>query len=313
MRLLFPTFLVLFVFLSIPVCAQEESSGQEELKKGLSCYSELDLKNALMHLRKALAGLSPDSDPEYMQHMRTARWIIMLIYLASDDLLNAEKELSTLLTLDPGFELPPGDLPPKVRYIFRQAKEKMKKKNESSSIASKNPAGGTNTDDKQLSSKDQLSKQAPGSAPFYRLGALGSVLILFGDDSRAAHSGPGITIVFGLKLAQGIFTTIEFDYSYHPTEQGGMALQTAAMGLGADFSILSGPLNLTIGANIGALGMGTADRYDHWGLNLAGCFSLAWPPEGTWALVIKTRPSLVITSSDASFYLSVATGAEVRW
>lgn len=306
MNLFSTLLLVWFVLLDIPASANEAFPGQLELAKGISCYSELDLNESLSHLQKAVANLSPEKDPDYMQHMRTARWIIVLIHVASDDLQRAEKELTTLLLLDPGFELPPGDHPPKVRYVFQQAKEKIKKK-ESSTPAIKAPAN------EHKPKKNPFIKTAPDSGTRILLGVTGSVVLLFGEDAKAASSGPGMTILFGYRLAPKISATAELEYSYHPTSLTGIALQTAALRIGAEVCVLSKPLDISIGADLGALGMGTQDRYDHWGFNLAGSLTLAWPPSGTWAMIVKLQPSVVITSSNASFYLPVCAGAEARW
>ncbi len=296
---------VLFL-LSIPAAGQEAFPGQNELAKGLSCYSELELQQALSHLEKALGLLSPGKDPNYMQHVKTAKWIMVLIHIAEDNLQAAEKELTSLLMIDPAFELPPGDQPPKVMYVFRQAKEKMKTQNKSSSRIADKPHSVS----KQ---KKSSSRKAFVIVSNWKLGMTGSVVLLFGNDAKAASSGPGMSLLFGYRIAPRISAIARFEYSYHTTNYEGVALQTAAMQLGAEICLLAQPLVVTTGLDMGALGMGTADRYDHWAFALSGSLNLAWPPEGAWAVLIKLSPSVVFTASNASFYLPVSAGAEVRW
>lgn len=299
------------MWVSRPVMAEEPFPGKDEFSKGMACYSELELHEALIHLKKSLAQLSPDKDPDYMQHLRTAKWIMVLIHLASDDLQSAEKELISLFELDPGFELPPGDHPPKVRYVFDRAREKALKKktrlNKAKSTKEGNPEASAAKEPKSI--QHPLS---PGDKNI-ELGLSACVFLLFGDDADSVSSGPGMMLTFAYMIIPGLFATADFDYSYHPVYGGAPALQSAALHAGAQYYLLSQPIKINIGLSLGALGMGTQDRYDHWGLDMASSLSVSWPPFAAWALAMELRPSLVITSSNASFYLPISAGVEARW
>jgi hypothetical protein len=284
--------------------AGEAFPGQGHLAAGLACYRNLDFDCARTRLERALGAFSPEADPNYLQHMRQARWRLVQIHLASDDLGRAERELRTLLLLDPDFALPPGDHPPKVHYLLEQARAK--------TTAHTAGAGGRTSDRTKTGSPTANEPPAPPAAPF-RLSAAARLVALFGADAAAADSGAGAELRFAWRATSHISAALSLDYAHHATAAADAPLQSLALGLDARYEVALGPLGLRLGGGLGVLAMGTADRYDHWGLDLAAAVGLVWPRRGFWGLRLELEPALLITAGGRSFYLPASIAGEVRW
>ncbi|MBN2493477.1 MAG: hypothetical protein JXR96_02705 [Deltaproteobacteria bacterium] len=303
--------------MAAPASAEEAFPGQVDLAAGMACHRNLDMDCARARLESALAAFSPEADPDYMSHVRSARLTLAGIHVAADDLQRAEQEFATLLLLDPDFRLPPGDHPPKLRYVFEQALEGLR------ASAEKTPHAGQSTRPDDAVSGEV--EQAPGAtgvqtaspAPPFRsfcLAVHGRLLVLFGRDADSVASGPGAALAFAWRPIERLELEIAYGYSHHSLASGGAALQTMSLGLGAGYRLLEwGPIGLQLGGSAGALAMGTADRYDHWGLLLAAHARVAWPARGLWGIELRVEPSAIVTADEASFFLTLAAGGVLRW
>ncbi len=289
--------------LLIPAAAPAEETfpGQIDLAAGLACHRNLDLECARARLERALAVFGPEKDPDYLQHVRTARWVLALIHTASDDLGRAEQELRTLLVLDPGFELPPGDHPPKIRYIFEQAK---------AGLAVERKPDPPPAPPLPL---PEVERPAPGPDERFRITLGARIVILFGDDAEAASSGPGAGLRFGWLATDLLTIDLSYEYAYHPTADSDAPYQAMSLAMAGRFDLPVGPIGVRLGGGLGVLAAGTRDRYDHWGLVLSGTAALVWPPGGSWGLVVEAQPSLMIVAEGVSFFGPIGLAGEVRW
>ena len=292
---------------------QEAFPGQNELAAGLTCHRNLDLVCARTRLEKALATFSPEGDPDFLEHVRTARWVLTLCHVARDDLGLAEKELHTLLLLDPSFHLPAGDHPPKIRYVFEQAKEKIETSRKPDPVED-DPKPDPKPDPVP-DPKDDPAAVVPKTDPPlpYRFSAHAYLVGLFGEDADKVSSGPGAGLRFGWQASGSLSIDLGFNYAYHPTADKNAPLQSMALFMAGRFSVPAGPLAVRLGGGMGVLAMGVADRYDNWGFNMAASASLVWPPQGSWGLSLELNPSVLITAGGSSFYLPVGLAGEVRW
>ncbi len=288
--------------------AGEAFPGQGHLAAGLACYRNLDFDCARTRLEQALGAFSPEADPDYLQHVRQARWRLVQIHLATDDLGRAERELRTLLLLDPGFALPPGDHPPKVHYLLEKARAKTAPATKPAADGAENPSPERSPTPPPA---DTVRPVPPPPTPF-RLSAAARLVALFGDDAAAADCGAGAELRFAWQALAGISAALSLDYAYHATADDA-PLQSLALGLDARYELPLGPLGLRLGGGLGVLAMGTADRYDHWGLDLSAAVGLVWPRDGRWGLRLELEPALLITAGGRSFYLPAAVAGEVRW
>ena len=273
-----------------PAGAQETFPGQNHLAAGLACHRNLDMACARQRLEQALAAFSPERDPGYMQHVRTARMTLAMIHVADDELGKAEQEFKTLFLLDPDVQLPAGDHPPKVRYVFERARAAV--------FAGRKPPP---------------ARPAMSVPRRWSLFAEGRWIQLFGDDAEAVGSGPGASAGAGLQLSESLRVQLGFCYAYHPSATDGPALQAMSIEAEVQAVLPLGTFGLRLGGGAGMLAMGTEDRYDTWGLVLRASVALAYPAGAGWALVAALRPSVIVTGEKGSFYLPVGIGGEIRW
>jgi len=321
--------------------AAEQFPGQLDLAAGLVCYQNLDLECARVRLERALQAFSPERDPAYLQHVQAARLKLAEIFTAQDELSRAEAEFTALLLIDPGYELPPGEHPPKLVYVWSQARDRL--------AAQALRPGQGKLREEPLAERPPLHKPAapaeaapvpvpapapapaaarpepapspvqPGPAPppedprAFRLGLTGGAVVLFGEDAEQVSSGLGAGLRFAWRPSGPISLAVAYDYAYHPTRDGGGALQSMALVLAGEVQLLAGPLAVRLGLALGAHTMGTRDRYDHWLALLQGRLALVWPADGAWGLGLEVNPSLVINQDESSFCLPLELLAEVRW
>ncbi len=313
--------LVMLACLALPcqVLAGESFAGQIDLAAGLTCYHEMDMGCARARLESALSSFSPENDRHYIVHVSQARLILAMIHVAADELEKAESEFKTILLLDPGFRLPPGDHPPKVIYIFKRAKttyETARKKKEKM-------AGNTATVTRPAVTKPipaaPIIKKIPTPATHGRVFLPWSIspearfVVLFGNDAGALAAGPGAALSVAFRSFERLALQAGFSYAHHASTSSGPALQTVSLSLGACTTFPLDPVEFRAGGSLGVLSMGTADRYDHWGFTLGLATSVAWPRRGSWALVVSLYPSLVITAGGSSFFLPIGLSGEMRW
>lgn len=293
--------------------AGEAFPGQFHLAAGLACHRNLDFDCARNRLEQALEAFSPEADPNYMQHVTTARWVLTQIHVAADDLGKAERELKALLLLDPDFDLPPGDHPPKLRYVFEQAKSEVDAARKPDPVPEPDPGPEPDPDLPPDPEPPVAPLPAPPARLPFRLSAGAGLVALFGDDAEAASPGAGALLRFAWDATEVLSIDVSFDYAWHATDERDAPLQHMALALGARTDLDLGPVGLRLGGGLGVLATGTADRYDHWGFTLAGAVGLVWPLAGAWGLVIEVRPSVLVTAGGSSFYLPIGLSGEVRW
>lgn len=301
-----------------PAVAREAFPGQNHLAAGLACHRNLDMVCARQRLEQALAAFSPEEDPGYMQHVRTARMTLALIHVADDELGKAEQEFKTLLLLDPGFRLPAGDHPPKVRYVFDRARAAVPASRKPPPVQPE-PAGQPPGDEDQerttlsAGSVSGVHRPTPRAPRCWSVFAEGRWVQLFGDDAQVLGSGPGASAGAGLHLSDIFRIQLGACYAYHPSAADGPALQAMSVEAEGQITCPLGAFGLRLGGGAGVLAMGTEDRYDTWGLVLRASAALVYPARAGWALVAALRPSVVVTGKKGSFYLPVGIGGEVRW
>jgi hypothetical protein len=283
--------------------AEESYPGQNNLAAGLGCYRNLDYDCALARLETALSEFSPEKDPQYLKHVGEARLVLAMIHVSRDNLDKAESELKTLLLLIPDYELPKGDHPPKVRYIFDRAKKS----------ATRPPVIKIVPVPEKKTPPPKIVKPAPPPFPLWSLSAEARLVALFGDDADKASSGPGAALAFGFSASNWLTLHIAFGYSHHSAVEEDTALQTMSLSMEGLLNIDVSPVGLRLGGGVGVLSMGTQDRYDHWGLTLQATAAGAWPASGSWALVLGLHPSLLIAAGGSSFFLPAGLRGEVRW
>jgi tetratricopeptide (TPR) repeat protein len=291
------------IFLAFPATAQEAYPGQNNLAAGLTCYRNLDYDCALARLETALSEFSPEKDDHYLQHISEARLTLAMIYVARDNLDKAEKEFKTLLVLIPDYDLPKGDHPPKVRYIFDRAKKS----------ATRPPIKKPEPEPEPKPVPVPAPVPVPEKPPKWSLSAQARLIALFGEDADKASSGPGAALAFGFSTSDWLTLQIAFAYSHHSAVDEDTALQTMSLSLDGVSRFDFEAIELRLGAGVGVLSMGTQDRYDHWGFTLQATAALAWPASGAWALVMGLHPSLLITAGGTSFFLPAGLSGEVRW
>jgi len=309
--------------------AGEDFPGQLDLAAGMVCFQNLDLDCARLRLERALAAFSPERDPDYLQHMQAARLKLAEIFTAQDDLPRAEAELVELLLVSPGFELPPGEHPPKLVYVLEQAREQ---------VAAAPPKDQGKLREEALAERPPLpapaapavapppAREAPPSRPVaapradpapapraFRLSLAGGAAVLFGEDAEQVSSGPTAGLRFAWQVSAPLSFDLSYAYAYHPSRVGGGALQSMALSLGGELALTAGPLAVRLGLAAGAHTMGTRDRYDHWLALLQARLGLAWPAEGAWGLALEVAPSLIIDQQESSFFLPLSLQLEVRW
>jgi hypothetical protein len=299
---------ILTLILAAGAAAQESFPGQNNLAAGLTCYRNLDMACARARLEEALALFSPEKDPNYLQHIREARLILAMIHVAADELQKAENEFKKLLLVDPVFELPAGEHPPKVIYVFKRAKAAMMPP----VVEKKPPEKKRDPPPPPKKPEKRVDEKAPPT-PLWSLSTETRLVALFGDDANAVTSGPGASLAFGIRPADWICLRLDFAYAYHPNSGDGPALQAMTLSTGAYLPFDFLPVQIRIGGLLGALAMGTRDRYDHWGFSIGLLSALAWPAEGSWSLLVSLYPSVVFASGESSFYLPVGFSGELRW
>ena len=289
-----------------PISAQQDYPGQIDFAAGLVCYQNLDMACALSRLQKALRAFSPESDPQYLQHVRSAHWTLTLIHVAADDLYLAEKELMTLMLSDPAFVLPPGDHPPKVRYIYQQVQTKL---------------GQTPPRQKPPPKKSAAPVPVPPASIDHtaparytmRLAPMIRAIVLFGDDAQSIKPGPGVGLRFGLLALRNLWADVSLSYSYHSLQRDEGKLQSFTLTGAGHFEYQLPIVSLRVGLGMGVMSMGTQDRYDNWGFHLQLSGQLAWPESKFWAIVLGLNPSFVFTHDASSFYLPIDLALEFRW
>jgi hypothetical protein len=216
------------------------------------------------------------------------------------------------LLIQPGFQLSPDDYPPKVVYIFEQAKGSLAEQSKKST----RPKTGdqkAHLDQQDIKQPEQTqtttTHTTTGSLSYnlpdfrWYISPEGRWVILFGEDSDSFSSGPGASLTTGVLLNQLLNLQLSFAYAYHPSVMDLPALRSMSLNLEFLFRISLSPFALRFGGGAGVLSMGTGNRYDHWGLNTQLCVSVVWPENGWWAIVISIHPSWVIIQKDSSFYL----------
>ncbi len=288
--------------------AQEHFPGQNDLAAGLTCYRNLDFDCARARLEQALARFAPEQDQQFLTHVREVRQMLALIFVASDELEKAEREFRKLLLLEPSFDLPVGDHPPKVRYVLARARKAL-------SAQKKAPA-----------KKDPPPKKSPPLKPVpplppsptpknhtWSLAAGGSWTVLFGEDKETLDAGLGPTLALGFQASRLFSVETALNWTYHPNAQDGPALRAFGLVVSALASFGSEIYALRCGITAGVLSMGTRDRYDHWGMQLGLRASAVWPSTGNWGLIFSVRPSLFITREQSSFYIPLELAGEIRW
>jgi hypothetical protein len=294
--------IIFLISLAFPATAEEAYPGQNNLAAGLTCYRNLDYDCALARLETALSEFSPEKDDHYLQHVSEARLVLAMIHVARDNLDKAEQEFKTLLVLIPDYDLPKGDHPPKVRYIFDRAKKSVEKKPKEK--PPKPP-------------KKVVPVPAPVPVPEpthpWSLSASARLVALFGDDADKAQSGPGAALAVGFATSEWLTLQVAFGYSYHSAVQDDPALQTMSLSMDGLVKIDLSAVELRLGGGVGVLAMGTQDRYDHWGFTLQATTAVAWPASGSWALVLGLHPSVVVTAGGSSFFLPAGLSGEIRW
>ena len=295
----------LLLFTALPAAAEEAYPGQNNLAAGLTCYRNLDYDCALARLETALFEFSPEKDPQYLKHVSEARLVLAMIHVSRDNLDKAETEFKTLLVLIPDYDLPKGDHPPKVRYIFDRAKKS----------ATRPPVKKPEPEPKPKPAPDPVPDPVPvpEKHSLYSLSAQARLIALFGDDAEKASSGPGAALAFGFSTSNWLTLQIAFAYSYHFAVDEDTALQTMSLSMEGLVKIDLSAIELRLGGGVGVLSMGTQDRYDHWGFTLQATAALAWPASGSWALVLGLHPSLLVTAGGSSFFLPAGLCGEVRW
>ena len=296
------------------VRAQESYPGQNELAAGVACYRNLDLSCARARLEKALAAFSPEKDENFIAHVSQARQMLALIFVAMDALEKAEREFKTLITLNPDYELPVGEHPPKVEYVFERARKSVAatvQKARRPPVAKPPVKKPPEKPEVRPTKTKTTSRKKP--QPLYSLSAGARLVALFGDDADSVESGPGAVMEFGLRTSRWLVLLAGFSYSYHPLVSDSAALQSMSLSLGGQAGFELGLIELRTGIEMGALAMGTRDRYDHWGFLFSLRASVAWPFAKAWALSLSVNPSLVKTAGGMSFFLPVGLCGEFRW
>jgi tetratricopeptide (TPR) repeat protein len=317
---------ILLISCWLPAAADEAYPGQNNLAAGLTCYRNLDYDSALARLETALSEFSPEKDPDYLKHVSEARLTLAMIYVARDNLGKAEKEFKTLLILIPDYDLPKGDHPPKVRYIFDRAKKSVtrlpvKKTVPVPSVSQPSPSSalsvpGSQSEggpDPEIKPPPPVVKQPAPPSSQWSLSAQARLVALFGEDAEKAQSGPGAALAFGLSTSNWLTLQIAFAYSHHPAVEEDTALQTMSLSMDGLVTIDLLPVELRLGGGVGVLAMGTDDRYDHWGFTLQATAAVAWPASGSWALVLGLHPSVLVAAGGSSFFLPAGLSGELRW
>ncbi|MBW1872448.1 MAG: hypothetical protein JRJ19_10305, partial [Deltaproteobacteria bacterium] len=250
--------------------AQETYPGQNNLAAGLTCYRNLDMSCAKARLEKALAKFSPEQDKEYLSHVREARLMLAMIMVASDELEKAENEFKTILLLDPAFELPSGEHPPKVLYVLKRAKEAIaaqKKKATRPNIVKPPEKKDPPLIKPDKKPEPKIEKPLPAEEKFelFSLQAEARLVALFGKDADVLTSGPGAALTFAIRTSKWLSLFTTFAYTYHSAGDDDPALQVMALSLGGSTGFEIGVFIIRVGGSLGTLAMGTQDRYDHWG------------------------------------------------
>lgn len=290
--------------------AAEDFPGQAELSAGLACWRNLELDCARRHLELALSRFDPGRDKLYRQHVSTTRYTLAMIHVARDNLAAAEQEFFSLLLLQPDFELPPGDHPPKELYVLDQARKRLNR----SRAGQAKPAGRTQAPALPAPTRPVSARRSAGRYRPWRAGARADLAILFGRDSETLYHGTSASIFLSHRLFSNLALGLELSYDRHGQRRSASALQQLAAGLTLEISWpLGARWRLDVRTQAGVLAMGTRDRYDHWGARLMAGAVLAWPRGGAWSLGLTLLPALVATADGASFYLVAGLGGEIDW
>lgn len=320
-----------------PGGAGEAFPGQADLAAGLACLSNLDTDCARSRLEQALSRFSPEADPDFVAHVIEARQRLAVLAVARDDLAEAEAQFSAILAIDSGFSLADADPPPKVRYVFEQAKQKRKRLQaraarpplattapvpDGAAAAPPHTATPAIEAPPAKATPATVAEKKPASfatpqpkARSWRIlaGAEGGGVFLFGRDAEALAAGAGASLSFGCALPSDLQLRIQLAWGRHEDTAKDMALQHLSAVAGGAFAPRLGSMRLRLGASAGALATGVRDRYDHWGALLQAETGLSWPASGSLALSLSLRPSLFLTGDGASFFLSASAGMEFSW
>ncbi len=282
--------------------------GQQELAAGMACWEALDSDCARRHLEESLEKLDPDNDPHYMEHVTLARWTLTLIRLAADDLAGAEQELRLLLLLDPAFTLPEGEHPPKIRYIFEQAKEQIEQARRQ---ALKTPVPETTPPAEETPAV--TVEPPPPVRRDWSFEVQGRLPLVFGRDAEVLHPGAGVTLAASRRLSPWFKLAVEAGWSRHELKDGTTALQEFTLGVAGEVPWQLGPVEMALRAGVAALALGTYDRYDNLGAVLSLGPVLAWPADTRFSLRLWLAPALALASSGTSFFLPLGLGGRLEW
>ena len=298
--------------------AEEAFAGQLDLAAGLTCHRNLDLACAQERLELALAAFAADADANYMAHVRKARMTLALIHVARDDLMRAEKEFYTLLLLDPAFTLPPGDHPPKLKYVLDQTQRRLEQRPEPKPEPKPKPLPKPEPDPPVVTQTPKSIDPIQPKASSDKNHALWTdlrMVVLLGDDADTASSGIGAGLAWRFWPSESWGLGLRYAYAYLPLqdESRDTALQSMALGLEGLTRMMVGIAELHLGLGAGAQSMGTRDRYDHWGALIHARIALVWPAEGPWALSIHMEPSLLVGGERPSFFLPMGLSGAWRW
>jgi len=312
-----------------PALGGEAFPGQADLAAGLACLSSLDAEGARSHLERALARFSPEADPEYIAHVVEARRHLATLAVARDDLTEAEAQFAAILAVDSGFALDDADPPPKVRYVFEQARQKRERLKARASrppVArapepSPPPAAAVEPPPAQAAPaptppRSDIRGAPPAgteSAVEIRAGAGGGGIFLFGRDAESLSAGAGAGLALSFGWARKWNLGLLLAWGRHASDSGAGTLQHLSAAATGALTPDAGPLELRLGLGAGALAAGTRDRYDHWGALFFCDLGLRWPAREFLALVLSLRPSAWLTPSDTSFFLSLQGGLEFSW
>ena len=293
--------------------AGEDFPGQAELAAGLACWRNLELDCARQHLEQALSRFDPGRDRLYLQHVSTTLFTLAMIHVARDDLAAAEQEFYSLLLLQPDFELPPGDHPPKVGYVLAQARKRLTRRQ----------ARSVESPPRQHPAAPPAGKEARVTAPSppatsprrpWQAGARADLVALFGSDSEVLYPGAGASIFLARRVARHMGLGLEVSYAWHAQRRPAAALQQLSAGLTLSVTLpLGASWHVDLRTQAGVLAMGTRDRYDHWGARLGAGVVFRWPRSGNWSLGLALLPALVATADGVSFFLVTGLSGEVDW
>jgi len=295
----------------------KEAPGLVELAAGLGCWDNLDAECAASYLKQALERFDPTRDDKYLQHVTQARWALAQVYLAAEDLSAAEGQLSLLLALNPDFNLPAGEHPPKLIYVFEQARRKALAEKKTASrppLPAKEPKlpAPVPTPAEPKSQPVEISRQPAYPAKWF-FEARGRADVVFGDDARALWPSGGVELGLGRRMTPVLAGGFVAGWSRHSLRQVQSALQQFALGLFGDFYQRAGAIELVFRLQGAAAAMGTRDRYDNFAALLDLGLGLLWEITPSFELTTWIAPQAVILAGGVSFRLGLTLGLRLPW